>query len=511
LKRLSQLTILIAIASGCSRPTPEMQVIAEAADALGGANSIRSVKTISMEGGGMANNLGQARTPQGDDPVSPAEPTSTFEVTGFTRTLDLANGRARQQWHRTPKFASPNPDGVQNAGLDGDVAYTVASGNRTTRQPQTVAKARRFELILSHPIGILRAALDPAAKVTNLRQEGSNDLVDVTTAGGDTVTLAVDRTTHLPASVSTASYQPYLGDVKNETDFLDYQDVNGVKLPTHFVTKVEKWKESDITVKNTVNGAAGDLAAPADVKSTGAPPAAAQPQTVNVDEVAKGIWYLTGASENSALVEFSDHTELVEVPLGEARAEALFAKARELAPAKPLTKAIVTHAHFDHSGGIRRVIAEGLTVVTHEANKSFFEQMAKRSHTVQQDALARNPKEPTFELVTDGGLVQQDAMRTLRIVHFDDPTGHNAHMLMVYFPKEKILFNADLFNWGGNFVRYPRAVALDEAIKKNGLDVQTHLPVHGKKGSRKDFEGVLQALKEGRQPEGLGLLNRQTS
>jgi glyoxylase-like metal-dependent hydrolase (beta-lactamase superfamily II) len=511
LKRLSQLTILIAIASGCSRPTPEMQVIAEAADALGGANSIRSVKTISMEGGGMANNLGQARTPQGDDPVSPAEPTSTFEVTGFTRTLDLANGRARQQWHRTPKFASPNPDGVQNAGLDGDVAYTVASGNRTTRQPQTVAKARRFELILSHPIGIVRAALDPAAKITNLRQEGGNDLVDVTTAGGDTVTLAVDRTTHLPASVSTASYQPYLGDVKNETDFLDYQDVNGVKLPTHFVTKVEKWKESDITVKNTVNGAAGDLAAPADVKSTGAPPAAAQPQTVNVDEVAKGIWYLTGASENSALVEFSDHTELVEVPLGEARAEALFAKARELAPAKPLTKAIVTHAHFDHSGGIRRVIAEGLTVVTHEANKSFFEQMAKRSHTVQQDALARNPKEPTFELVTDGGLVQQDAMRTLRIVHFDDPTGHNAHMLMVYFPKEKILFNADLFNWGGNFVRYPRAVALDEAIKKNGLDVQTHLPVHGKKGSRKDFEGVLQALKEGRQPEGLGLLNRQTS
>ena len=508
--RFSQLTILMMIASGCSRPTPEMRVIADAAEALGGPNRIQSVKTISMEGGGMANNLGQARTPQGDDPVNPAEPTSTFEVTGFKRTLDLANGRARQQWHRTPKFASPNPDGVQNAGVDGDVAYTIASGNRATRQPQPVAKARRVELILSHPIGIVRAALDPAAKVTNLRQDGGNDLVDVTTAAGDTVTLAVDRTTHLPASVSIASYQPYLGDVRNETDFLDYQDANGVKLPTHFVTKVEQWKESDITVKNTVDGDAGDLAAPADVKSAEAP-AAAQTQTVTVDEMAKGLWYLTGASENSALVEFSDHTELVEVPLGEARAAALFAKARELVPAKPLTKAIVTHAHFDHSGGIRRVIAEGLTVVTHEANKSFFEQMAKRRHTVQQDALAKNPKEPKFELVTDAGLVQQDAMRTLRIVHFDDPTGHNAHMLMVYFPKEKILFNADLFNWGGNFVRYPRAVALDEAIKKNGLDVQTHLPVHGKKGSRKDFEGVLQALKEGRQPEGLGLLNRQTS
>jgi len=501
----------VTIASGCSRQTPEMQLVAAAADALGGASRIDAVKTIAMDGSGMANNLGQARTPQGDDPVHPAEPTSTFAVSGFKRTLDPTNGRARQQWHRTPKFASPNPDGVQNAGVDGDVAYAVAAGNRVTRQPQTVAKARRFELILSHPIGIVRAALDPAAKVTNLRHEATNDLVDVTTASGETVTLAVDRTTHLPASVSMASDQPYLGDVKNETDFLDYEDVNGVKLPTHFVTRIENWKESDVTVKNTVNGAADDLAAPAGVKSGDAPAASAQPQTANAEEVAKGIWFLTGASENSALVEFADHTELVEVPLGEARAEALFAKAHELVPAKPLTKAIVTHAHFDHSGGIRRVIAEGLTVVTHEANKSFFEDMAKRPHTRQPDALARNPRAPKFELVTDAGLTEQDTTRTLRIIHFEDPTGHNAHMLMVYFPKEKILFNADLFNWGGNFVRYPRAMALNEAIAKNELDVQIHLPVHGKPGTRKDFEGVLKALKEGRQPEGLGLWNRSTN
>ena len=124
---------------------------------------------------------------------------------------------------------------------------------------------------------------------------------------------------------------------------------------------------------------------------------------------------------------------------------------------------------------------------------------------------SRNPRAPKFELVTDAGLTEQDTTRTLRIIHFEDPTGHNAHMLMVYFPKEKILFNADLFNWGGNFVRYPRAMALNEAITKNKLDAQIHLPVHGKPGTRKDFEGVLKALKEGRQPEGLGLLNRSTN
>src|SRR6185295_4866450 len=149
------------------------------------------------------------------------------------------------------------------------------------------------------------------------------------------------------------------------------------------------------------------------------------------------------AGENSALVEFADHIELVEVPLGEARAEALFAKAHELVPNKPLTRAIVTHAHFDHSGGIRRVIAEGLTVVTHQSNKSFFEKVAARKHRIQQDAQARNPKAPKFDLVSDAGLIEKDPARTVQIIKFDDPTGHNAHMLMVYFPQEKALLNAD--------------------------------------------------------------------
>jgi glyoxylase-like metal-dependent hydrolase (beta-lactamase superfamily II) len=507
MKRLFCGMLAAAFAVACEKPSPEMQVIKSAAEALGGESRIQAVNTISMEGGGMANNLGQARTPQGDDPVSPAEPTSTFEVTGFKRAIDVVNNRAHQEWHRAPQFASPNPDGVQNAGLDGDIAFAVAGG-KATRQPDATAKSRRFELVLSHPIGIIRAGLDPAAKVANLRHDGNTDVVDVTTAKGDTVTLVVDHVNHLPVSVSMPAYQPYLGDVKNQTDFLSYQDVNGVKLPSHLVTKIDNWKETDITVKNTVNGASEDLAAPADVKGAAAPSGTPAPQKVDVEEVAKGVWYLTGASENSALVEFSDHAELVEAPLGEARAEALFAKAHELLPNKPLTKVIVTHAHFDHSGGIRRVIAEGLTVVTHEANKSFFEEMTQRKHSIQQDALARNPKAPKFELVSDAGTTEKDAMRTLQIIHFEDPTGHNAHMLMVYFPKEKVLFNADLFNWGGNFVRYPRAIALDDAIKKNKLVVDTHLPVHGKRGTRQDFETVLQAIKDGKQPPGLGLLNR---
>jgi len=75
-------------------------------------------------------------------------------------------------------------------------------------------------------------------------------------------------------------------------------------------------------------------------------------------------------------------------------------RARELQPDKPLQYVVNTHHHFDHSGGIRAAVSEGLTVITHQVNGSFLEDMVARAHTIEQDALARNPRPLTMETVT---------------------------------------------------------------------------------------------------------------
>jgi glyoxylase-like metal-dependent hydrolase (beta-lactamase superfamily II) len=487
-----------------AQSAPERQLITAAAEALGGVEKIQGVGVITMEGIGMSNGLGQARTPKGDDLENPEEPTAIWSVTEFKRTIDVVNGRARQTWRRTPAFASPQPDGSQDVGLDGNIAFSVNAKGEASRQGEDAANARRWETILSHPVGIVHAALNPSAKLSNLRRQGNLDLVDIATATGERVTLAVDRVSRYPQWVTMADYHSYLGDIVRKAEFHNYLNEGPIMLPMRIVTRVGNWLESDYMVRNSIGGSADALTAPQNVRSAPAPSGGtAQAPNVPVEKVADGIWFLTGASHNSVLVEFADHTELVEIPASEVRTKAVIAKAKELVPNKPLTKAIVTHHHFDHSGGLRAGIHEGLTIVTHEGNRAFFEEMARRRHTIQQDALAREPKAAKVEPVPDAGKTVKDGTRVMQIVHFQDPTGHNAHMLMVYFPNERILVNADLYNFGGNFARYPRAFAMADNIARLKLNPSIHLPIHGARGTQEELEKIVNTLREGRQVEGL--------
>jgi hypothetical protein len=332
--------------------------------------------------------------------------------------------------------------------------------------------------LLHHPVTILRAALDPAAKLSNFRKDGDRQLVDLTTPRGDMLTLTLDLINHLPVSVGSMTDQPNLGDVAIVTSFSQYEDAGGLKLPRRLTTKIDKWVQSDIRVsKNIVNAGAADLAAPPALKAELAAPAS-PPEEVTVEQVEPGIWWLAGTGNHRSVVfQFADHLTLFELPESESRAKAVIEKTRSLAFGKPLTEVIVSHHHFDHSAGLRFAVSAGLTIITQRGNVEFFKDLATRRHTIVPDDLARNAAAPTIQIKpVDDELVLKDDAMELDLYHVKD-NSHSDTLLMGWVPRYHILVQADLYDSG--WLKYPWADNLRANVAFRKLQVEKDVPIDG--------------------------------
>jgi glyoxylase-like metal-dependent hydrolase (beta-lactamase superfamily II) len=204
---------------------------------------------------------------------------------------------------------------------------------------------------------------------------------------------------------------------------------------------------------------------------------------VQTQQVADGIWYLTGGTHHSVLVAMKDYSIVVEGPQNDERASAVIAEVKQLVPTKPIKYVVNSHHHFDHAGGLGPFVAEGATVITHAINKPFFEQAFTAPRTVSPDKLAQSGKKATIETLTDK-LVLQDDTRTLEIHHIKDNPHHDG-LIMAYLPKEKLLIEADAFTPAAPNTPYPAeanpfSVNLAENIERLKLSVDQIVPLHGR-------------------------------
>ncbi len=170
-------------------------------------------------------------------------------------------------------------------------------------------------------------------------------------------------------------------------------------------------------------------------------------------------------------------------------------------PNKPIHYVVNTHHHFDHCGGHRTLRAQCATSVTHQGNREYYENVLfNPAQTLQPDRFStfypyfsggRRPL--PFETVNQK-FVLSDGVRIVDLYPVQG-LNHVAGMLLVYFPKEKILVNADLYTPPAPGAPLPASNAnmrsLQQNIQRLKLDVAQHVPIHGQPGPGDQFAQIV--------------------
>jgi glyoxylase-like metal-dependent hydrolase (beta-lactamase superfamily II) len=186
-------------------------------------------------------------------------------------------------------------------------------------------------------------------------------------------------------------------------------------------------------------------------------------------------------------VEFKDYVVALEAPLSTQTGSDVIKRIKELIPNKPIRYVAVTHHHGDHSGGLRAFIEEGATVVTTPGNVNLFKQVAAAK---QDDILAKNPKPLKIETLENKKRVFSDATQTLELYDIG-PNAHAKEMVVAWLPKQKILFQADLF-----FVAYEPGplgytqkptLQLADKLKELNITPERIAAVHGRVATMAEF------------------------
>ncbi|HVJ29644.1 MAG TPA: MBL fold metallo-hydrolase [Gammaproteobacteria bacterium] len=436
---------VIFTAAAHGQPTSAREVLEQAAAAMGGLERLQGLDNLVLTGFGQYVNQqgGSALSP---DPHAPLKWTVAHDA---ERIFDLKNERALNLDRRGSLFP-----------------FAIERPWDRTSQVQTGVAA------LDHPVPALLEALDADTRLGPVSVENGLTVVQFTTSPGPTLWLAVDPATKLPAWLRSIGPSTTLGDITTTTYFTGYLPFGDMRLPVGLTSAMD-WRDVTSMMFN-VDSYRINAANLPQFPAVAAPPPAAE-RRAEAKKIADKVWDVRIGGNGGAVIEFADHLVMFEAYNNEADTFARLDVADALVPGKKVTQVIVTHHHFDHSGGLRAAVSRGLTIIARRGNEGIFREMVARPAPNFPDALARNPQPLKFvpvdeQLTLDDGTMRVDVYHAVGHLHM-------AEAVIAYIPGPRIFLEGDFTTydwdwnwWGGAYL---------DTVERYGLNPAINIPVHG--------------------------------
>jgi glyoxylase-like metal-dependent hydrolase (beta-lactamase superfamily II) len=511
MKRLLALFSLFTLLSCASGPSKEQQLVSRAVEAMGGAQALADIRTITFKGGWK-----QWEPEQSDVPGGEMRFANEAQFEGIS---DVQARATRTDWVKN--FAYPAPRTFTFSEIvTADAGYVIGvdSNGRNAQNLQSsppahsmsgmrLATAQR-EGRRNVVSGLLLAMLfspeqvQPAADIV----AGGRSYPAVSYQG---LIVAFDPQTNLPARVRSLDYDNIWGDVNYDVVYDGWKKVGNVNIPWSRKTELNGRVLTDATFTDLKFNQAIDnarLQIPAAVRA-----GASKPATGNVpyqwvlrrqyigtyldsenasydtkaspglqlQEIAPGVNHVVGGSHNSLIVEMSDFLVIFDAPVTDAQSVWTMNAVKQKFPGKPVRWVVLTHHHMDHAGGVRAMLADGGTLVVGSPARAHFQKVLAAPASRNPDLSARSYSAVAILEVPESHVITDNRGKQVIAYSMDNP--HAKGMLMGWVPDAKLGYVTDIWTPGPPLPAKPNPglMAVVNTVKRAGLQPERFAGGHG--------------------------------
>ncbi len=482
---------------GCSATPTHRTLARDAVAAMGGAERLQNVKTLTMKGG-TGTRLRMGQMVKATDQESPAQLQDVVDI------ADLANGRASldyalqlggfmQHRHEILTKRADKPIGIDIVGTRPVIATSPGGlfSWGTQNSPEF--------LLRRNAVTVALAAAESASETQPATDKELNGKTyrygTARTKSGEDLGLYFDPQTKLLAAYEVIDTESILGDVPAQYILSDYKTADGLTLPHHITVRKGGKDYSDIQFASIVvnDPAAEQVFAIPDSAAAEAEKAAAADEysPMKIVKIGNGVYHAVGYSHHTLMVEFPQWLALVDSPYTETQGKVLFRAIREQFPTKPVKYVAVSHHHYDHIGGVRAAAAMGATILVEKGNEPVLRPLLEARHTHPQDELdKRRNSQPAQQVgsieVYEGKKIISEGGQSLALFPVSFPE-HVDPMVLAYASSSRALFQPDLYTPPATANGGPPAQHLLQAIRQLNLKVDTMVGGHGGTGTFADF------------------------
>jgi glyoxylase-like metal-dependent hydrolase (beta-lactamase superfamily II) len=527
-RQLTVAALLVTFLSVGAAAQNASSVVAAASKAMG----VDTLNSITYSGTARNGQFGQSK--------AIGEPMGTVnltQITQYTRTITFAPPSA------PTALVSRASGPTQPPTVPGVPAPMPGQFNQNVTGQQLTNNWANALLYYTTPWGFLKAA---AANNATVRQQGGQQVVsfsppDLKSPSGQmyTVTGYINNQ-NLVTKVDTRVQDNVAGDLLVELEYSNYQNMNGVQVPTRIVEKRAGLTTFDATIKsataNPPNVAELLTAPPAPGRGGpgGGAPAAGAPGGQGgrgdgrggdgrggdgrggaapggggqgrggdqgrggggapggggggggqqaaagpppVEKLGDGV-FIIGGNYLSLAVDMGDHILVVESGQNDQRGMAVMAAAKQAIPGKPVRFVVNSHPHFDHAGGLAAAVAEGATILTHRNNEEVLERLLSGPRSLIGDSLSKvtNRRTNVVEGVGDRDVRKGSNGKVVELHRIANE--HSDGMLVVYLPAEKAVWSADVTAVNPNPAQLGVVKSIHEGLTRLKIDYSRFLTAH---------------------------------